>query len=535
VLAAARDLTGARYAALGVLDADKSEVERFVFLGIDEDTRRQIGSFPRGRGILGELIRDPRPLRLDDVSSHPRSYGFPAGHPPMRSFLGVPILIRGEAWGNLYLTEKDEGKFTDEDEALAVLLAQWAAVAIDNARLYRSLEERGQRLERAVRALEAGADLARNVARGARLADLTSLIAKRGRDLISARVALVLLPDDGQLTVSAAAGEGAAELAGRRVSSEQPLIKEALQLSGVRRLRAEGGATIELPELGLGGSELLLAPLEFRNRPRGLIVAMDRIEGLGFGADEEILLSSFAGNAASTIATADVVEADRLRLTIQAAESERSRWARELHDDTLQDLGALHLALQAEAARSDPERLGEAVAEIGDQLDGVIDRLQILLSELRPAALDVLGLGPALESLIQRIGERAGLRIEHRISFTVEQADLEGRLTPDLEATAFRLVQEALNNVAKHAEASRVVLSVVEDEGMLRIRVRDDGVGFDPERVKDGFGLLGMRERVELADGSIEILSRPGAGTEVRAELPLKRAADLERPIGESG
>jgi signal transduction histidine kinase len=534
VLTAARDLTGAGYAALGVLNEEKAGLERFVFLGVDEEARRQIGSLPRGKGVLGELIRDPRPLRLSDVSSHPRSYGFPPGHPRMGTFLGVPIMIRGEAWGNLYLTEKaGGGEFTEGDEALAVLLSQWAAIAIENARLYSTLARRSGELERAVHALEAGADVSRSVARGSPLEELTGLIAKRARDLLSARVAVVLLSDDAGLRAAAAAGEGAKDIEGRAVHPGEPLIADALRLSGVRNLSSGGGRSIELPGLEASGSHVLMAPLEFRDRPPGLIVLIDRTDGLGFGDEEESLLKSFAANAAATIATARAVEADRLRLAIEAGERERSRWARELHDETLQDLGALRLALQAEAGGDDAERLAAAVARIGDRLDDVVARLQALVNELRPAALDQLGLGAALESLVARTSEHSGLRIEPELRLAFEEGRSAERLPPDLEATVFRIAQEGLNNVVKHAGASSAQLAVVEKGGTIRIGIRDDGVGFDPSATGGGFGLVGMHERVRLAQGSLQIESAPGRGTEVRAELPVPATPSELPPAGE--
>src|SRR4051812_44877935 len=152
LLELARELTGAQYAALGILDERRTELEQFLTTGIDEETHRAIGDLPRGRGILGLLIEEPRPLRLHDVGAHPKSYGFPRGHPPMNTFLGVPVVIRGEAWGNLYLTEKEGGADFDEaDEASVVVLADWAAIAIEHARLYGAVDARRQELERAVR------------------------------------------------------------------------------------------------------------------------------------------------------------------------------------------------------------------------------------------------------------------------------------------------------------------------------------------------------------------------------------------------
>ncbi len=189
VLAAARELTGARYAAIGVLAPDRHSLERFVTSGIDPDTRARIGEPPHGRGILGVLIEDPRALRLADVGAHSRSYGFPLGHPPMTTFLGVPVLIRGESWGNLYLTDKDGGdEFEPQDEEAMRVLAVWAAIAIDNARLYQAEHQRRGELERAVRALETTTEIARAVGGETQLDRVLELVVKRGRALVEARV-----------------------------------------------------------------------------------------------------------------------------------------------------------------------------------------------------------------------------------------------------------------------------------------------------------------------------------------------------------
>ncbi len=209
VLEAARELTGARYAALGVLDERKRELDRFVTVGIDAELRERIGPLPRGRGILGELIRAPRPLRLRRISDHPRSYGFPAGHPPMETFLGVPVMIRGEVFGNLYLTEKEGGEeFGEEDEELLVVLAQWAAIAIDNARSHEMSRRRQDELERAIRGLEATISLNREIGAEIDLPRVLELVVKRGRDLVDARSCAVLMVEGGDgFSVGQVAGE----------------------------------------------------------------------------------------------------------------------------------------------------------------------------------------------------------------------------------------------------------------------------------------------------------------------------------------
>ncbi|MFP5388391.1 MAG: GAF domain-containing protein, partial [Thermoleophilia bacterium] len=217
VLEVACDLTGARYAALGVLDEDRHELERFIVRGIDPEARRAIGNLPRGRGVLGLLIEQPRPLRLSDVGHHPRSYGFPPGHPPMANFLGVPVMVRGNAWGNLYLTEKDGGDFDEADEQSAMILAEWAAIALENARLYRSVQSRGDEMERAVHRLEATTEVARAVGGETDLDRILEIVVKRGRALVEARSLLILLSAGDELLTASIAGEHSAEMAEARI------------------------------------------------------------------------------------------------------------------------------------------------------------------------------------------------------------------------------------------------------------------------------------------------------------------------------
>src|SRR3954469_13628892 len=223
VLETARDLTGAQYAALGILDERRRELAQFLTRGVDAETHRAIGDLPRGRGILGLLIEDPRPLRLADLGDPPRSYGFPPSHPPMRGFLGVPILIRGEAWGNLYLTEKAGGDFDQDDEAAVVVLADWAAIAIENARLYRTVDARRAELERAVRGFEATSTIARAVGGETDLRRVLELIVKRGRALVEARDVLILLVEGDELRVAAGAGSLAVPEGARVPIADSPI------------------------------------------------------------------------------------------------------------------------------------------------------------------------------------------------------------------------------------------------------------------------------------------------------------------------
>ena len=523
VLETARELTGARYAALGILDERKEELERFVFVGIDVETRRLIGPLPRGRGVLGELIRNPQPLRLADVTQHPRSYGFPPGHPPMTTFLGVPINIHGEAWGNLYLADKGEGaEFDERDEESTIVLAEWAAIAIGNARLYEDVARRRGELERAVRGLEATATVARAVGFETDLDRVLELIVKRGRALVAADSLLVLLEQDGRLCVAAAAGEISAAAVGAAVPLEGSVPGSVVASGNSERVPSLADRMGHgLEPVAEGARSALVVPLGFRDRARGVLVALHSGRGpRGFEADEEHLLTSFGASAAIAIATAQSVEAERLKHSIRASESERRRWARELHDETLQELGALKFVLESAHLSGRPEALQDAVEHSLEQLTSSIEALQSLITELRPASLDELGLRPALEALVRRTSARFGLQVDANFNLAYDDGRKPSRLLGEIESTAYRLVQEGINNVVKHARADSVQIEVDEGDDSVRLTIRDDGSGFDTSRADGGFGLVGMHERVELVGGRLLIDSAPGRGTVVRAELP---------------
>jgi signal transduction histidine kinase len=518
LLETAADLTGARYVALGVLDEKRRELARFLTRGVDEATHRAIGELPRGRGILGVLIDDPRPVRLDDVGAHPRSFGLPAGHPPMRTFVGVPILIRGRAWGNLYMTEKAGGDpFTEEDEAAVVVLADWAAIAIENARLYRDAGARREELERAVRRLEATTAIARAVGGETELDRILELVVKRGRALVDAHDVLIMLRDGDDLVIAAGAGHVRVDAHGR-VPLARSTAGEVLAERRARRIDdAPHQLRIPPDRLGLGqATTALLVPLVFRGQGLGVLAAFDRVGGGAFTADDQQLLDAFAAQAATAVATGRSVEADRRRRSLAAAEAERHRWARELHDETLQALGGLKVLMSGAARLDDPAAMRDAMQEASEQLTGDIAGLRSLIAELRPPALDQLGLAPALASLAQRTATAHRLDIRTRIELPEDR-----RPAPEVETTIYRIVQESLTNVIKHARAASVELTVRRVGDAIELSVADDGVGFAPEAATGGgFGLAGMRERVELAGGQLDLAPRGGGGTVVHARLP---------------
>ncbi len=525
ILEEACSITDAQYAAVGVLDEDRAELERFLTRGIDPETHQAIGDLPRGRGVLGVLIDEPRPLRLTDVGEHPQSYGFPAAHPPMHSFLGVPIMIRGRAFGNLYLTEKaGGGEFTEADEEAAILLALWAGTAIENARLYESSEHGRREAERAVRALEAARDIADAVAQVADLDRVLELIAKRGRALVDARTVLIMLREGDDLVVAASAGH-ASDAAGRRMPIADSTSGRVLQ-QGRAEMITDVATQMLIAVESLGVSRAgtaVLVPMVHQGSRIGVVAAFDRAHGDGeFSAGDEQLLETFAASAANAVALSRSVTADRLQSAIVAADTERGRWARELHDETLQALGGLRVLLSS-ALRQDDEAIHTAaMRQAIEDIELEIGNLRAIISDLRPSLLDDLGLLPALEALLDR-RRQSGLEITGE--FVLPSRTQNGNhLAPDLETTIYRVLQEALTNVAKHAEAKKVEVRVRASEAEIFLEVEDDGSGFDTTAGFEGFGLVGIRERVYLTGGRLELESG-GWGTRVRAQLPNRPVA----------
>ncbi len=402
VLEAARTLLSARYAALGVLDESRTQLERFITAGIDEETKRSIGNLPQGRGVLGELITNPHPLRLEDVGGHPRSYGFPPGHPPMKTFLGVPLVVAGAPYGNIYLTDKINGEpFSAEDERALQVLSTFAGIALDHARRFALVEAQRSELQRAVAALDATVQIARAVGGETNLDVVLELVAKRGRALVAAKTLMIEREIDGEMVVVAAAGSLPGQIVGRAIDASggvgSAALRERRTLSledNVNRTRfAEHGAG----RLGLEAEAGLVVPMLFRGQGYGVLIALNRLEhGPQFTAHDERMLEAFAASAATAIATAVSVQTERANQRLMAAEHERTRWARELHDETLQNLAALQIAIAGHRRTRDPEAMAEFMGEAAEHLQAEIQNLRSLISELRPAALDDLGLEAAM-------------------------------------------------------------------------------------------------------------------------------------------
>jgi signal transduction histidine kinase len=525
LLTVARELTGARYAAVGVLDSDRRQLEQFITQGVDEPERELIGDLPRGHGVLGVLIHDPAPLRLSDVSQHPLSYGFPPGHPPMRTFLGVPVLIGGEAWGNLYLTDKEDGDFDEGDEQAVSVLAVWASIAIDQARVHERTERQRDEAGYALQALEATTAISRALGAQVELAPTLELVVKRGRAIADARSMLVLLLEGDELTITAVAGEASTDLLGTRLPIEGSVSGRALLTGELQRV-PDFGEQIDMTArgAGLGFSSTqfvgpgkhpgLFVPMAYRGRTVGVLNVAGRVtkEGPYTDAEEQLLLS-FAASAATAVAAAQSVESERLRLSLHAMEEERSRWARELHDETLQGLAALRVLLASARRAQEP---ADALDRAIEQVTTEISNLRALITDLRPAALDEIGLAAALDSLLEQRRQQTSFEIEGRV-----ELGRHGRLAPELETAVYRLVQEALTNVVKHADAGRATVDVTVADDRVLARISDDGHGFDTDASHAGFGLTGMHERVGLVGGTLEITSGD-EGTQVVARFPLR-------------
>jgi signal transduction histidine kinase len=506
----AAELTGARYAALGVVDPSGSRLERFITHGIDDDARAAIGDPPHGRGILGALIHDARPLRLHAITDDTRSVGFPPNHPPMTTFLGVPVMLRGVGYGNLYLTEKSDGEdFTEADQELVGVLASQAAVAIENARLFEASTRWSRQLESLI-------EVSGALSRETDVDVLLELIAQRLQELLEARLVTVARPaGEEELRIVTAAGEGAETVAGRTVARAESKAGRVLERGRSERV----DSLLEDPEVNLEFTRSIQArsglwvPLLVHGRLIGVITAYDNLGApdARFDSDDVRLAETFASRAAVAVELSERVQRDALRRIVAAQELERQRLARELHDETGQALTSILLGLkQLEGAES------ESVSRLRELVVATLQDVRRLAVELRPKVLDDFGLVPALERLTSSFAEQTGIEVD------LEAGAISDRLPAEVETAIYRIVQESLTNVVKHSHAHRVSVLLTRSDGRIKAVIEDDGTGFDPEAgTADGIGLIGMRERIELLDGTLAVESSERSGTTVAVEVPV--------------
>jgi signal transduction histidine kinase len=514
IVETAAQVASARYAALAVVDATGKRLERFLTAGMDDATRSAIGDPPLGRGLLGVVLRDGRPLRLSDISEDPRSVGFPSGHPDMTAFLGVPILLRGVVYGNLYLTDKKDGpEFTEEDEELTRLLASQAAVAIENARLHETSM-------RWLRQLESINEIGNALASQIELEPVLNIIVARLRELLDARVVLVAVPDrPDALRVAAVDGVGADTVVDTRLGLGASKVGRVLERGTSERvdsMRSDPEVDQDAARR-LGVETALYVPLVVEGRAVGVVAAHDRTgDDPRFREEDVRLAESLAKRAAIAIGLSHRVSREAMRRVVDAQELERTRLARELHDETGQALTSILLGLKEleQAIGTAAER--DRVADVRNLVVSTLQDVRKLAVELRPAALDDFGLAPALERLVE------SHRHDRAVTVDLEIRLGEERLPADVETTMYRIVQEALTNIAKHAGAARISVLVTRKDDAAVVVVEDDGAGFDPGDPTGGLGLSGMRERVALVSGRFRLETSPGAGTTIAAEVPLR-------------
>nr|WP_232832181.1 GAF domain-containing protein [Nocardiopsis sp. FIRDI 009] len=507
IVEAAMTLVGARYGALGVLGRD-GRLDQFVPIGLDAEQIARIEHWPRGRGVLRLLTEEPRPVRLDDISHHPESHGFPEGHPSMRGFLGVPVQVRGEVFGHLYLTEKrDGGRFDEDDESLVVALAATAGTAIENARRY-------ERTRRREMWLDASDEVTTRLLSGVDTTDVLGMITQRACRMADADLAAIAGPDASgrRLTVRIASGRGAERIRGRGTAVEGSLTGR-VHTSGepvITDVSRSGAHTaVLLRDLGVG--PVLLVPLGHGEAVRG-VLCLARKEGAEqFHPSTEETLRAFAGHAALALELAEA-RADAERLSVL---EDRDRIARDLHDTIIQRLFAVALSLTGVVERVDDPATARRVRRAVDDLDDTIRRIRSVIFALTTADEEQERTWPrdrivgVVNAATEPLGFAAGLRMD---------GPLDSRVPEPIADEAVAVLQEALTNAARHARARRVDVRVAVD-GDLTVEVADDGVGL-PEGGRRS-GLRNLAERAERLRGAFAVGPAPGGGTVLRWTVPL--------------
>ncbi|MGH2998186.1 MAG: GAF domain-containing protein [Gaiellaceae bacterium] len=505
-------LVGARYAALGVLDRTGAHLERLITSGMDEMTRARIGGLPSDHGVLRVLLREARPVRVADVTKEPQFFGFPRSHPRMRSFLGVPILVRGVVYGDLYLAEKETGEFTEGDEEVVTLLAAQTGLTIEKVQIHEGAT-------RWIRQLEALDELTRSVLEERDGLRLLELVARRLRELIGARGVLISLPaSTGDLRVVVADGEGLGELVGYDVPPESRHARTFTRGKSERIDSVLADPEVDQVLAGrVGAVTELLIPLIVHNRAIGIMYAFTKDGPDPRFTDDDVRLAEALGTrAALAVHLSERVARETVDAILEAQEAERSRIAQELHDETGAALTAILLDLTAIDGAATLPDARHASAALRQDARSALENVGRLAFSLRPPALDEFGLAPALRDLSNRLEERGGPKVELAVDLPAGV-----RLPAKLETAIFRITQEALTNVVKHADAKTVRVTLDRRRRSVALAVEDDGRGFSQARADGGFGLIGIRERVASANGALAIDSEPGAGTRLAIEFPL--------------
>ncbi|HEY0696489.1 MAG TPA: GAF domain-containing sensor histidine kinase, partial [Micromonospora sp.] len=503
IVEAACALAGARYGALGVIGPDRL-LSDFITYGIDPETHAAIGDLPHGRGVLGLLITDPQPVRMPDITAHPRSYGFPPHHPPMHSFLGVPVRIRDQVFGNLYLAEKQGApQFTEDDEEIVVALAAAAGVAIENARLY-DLAHRRERW------LSAAAEITGVLLGEVRRTEALRLVARRAREVAGAELAMVLLYDEAVARFTVEVAEGAGQNCRELVGAVLPAVETTFAgpVTDRRDIVVDDLAEAAPWPVPVVGGPAVVSPLATADTLHGVLVVAHRADNPAPTEDDVPLLASFAGQAALAMERARGQEERELLVVLE----DRERIARDLHDVVIQRLFATGLQLQSALPLANHPGLAKRVNAAVDDLDATIRDIRRTIFELRTP------MSAALRTEIRQTVEQAAEPLGFRPTLDIV-GPVDSAVPEDVRPHLLAVLREALSNAVRHARAGRVDVEVRAERGRLTVVVTDDGVGTDPAAARSG--LVNLRERAEERGGSFELARAEPSGTTLRWSVPL--------------
>ncbi|MBT2233732.1 GAF domain-containing sensor histidine kinase [Nonomuraea sp. NEAU-A123] len=504
IVETATRLVDASYGALGVVGQESTLVQ-FIPVGLTEEEIARIEHWPHGLGLLGLLIKDARPLRLGRISDHPESYGFPSGHPPMGTFLGVPVRVRDEVFGNLYLTEKRGGaEFDEEDEAIVIALAAAAGVAVENARLYEETRRRETWLQ-------ASSEVTTSLLSGADPREVLTLMAARARQMSDADLVEVLMPEAGgrSLMVAYVDGEHAEQVAGLTFD----LVATA---AGQVYTRGEAVSAEDLNETDsplrhLGFGPELLMPLGVGEKVRGVVAVAKHAGRLPFSAANLRMLEAFAGQAAIALELAEARrDAERLSLL-----EDRDRIAKDLHDVVIQRLFAIAMTLMSTVRLVEKPEASARIRHAIDELDETIRQIRSTIFALQGSRA---GLGPSLRAQIVELVEAS----RGHLGFTpglLMEGQLDNRVPEPIAENLLAVLREALSNVARHAQASKADISVKVADGMLTLAVLDNGVGLRADGERSG--LRNLHERATALGGSFAATAPEAGGTALRWSVPL--------------
>ncbi len=507
IVRTAVELVDARYGALGVLSSDNEErLSEFVHVGIDDATREHMGHLPEGRGLLGLLIEHPRPIRVRDLTEHRASVGFPANHPPMRSFLGAPILVRDEVFGNLYLTEKrGAAEFTADDEVVLQGLAAAAGVAVENARLFEASRMRE-------RWMEASSEVNARLLGGASSQDAFDLIASRALELSQSDCALIVLTDGSDVVVRAGAGQRAPELVGIGLDATAPVVAEVFRTGRFELIPdlaalPPGGLVVAGDQFG----PAVAVPLRAGNVVTGVLLAMRDKGGQRYVREQVPLLASFADQAAFALELADKHRAQRM-LDVLA---DRDRIAGDLHDHVIQRLFATGMSLQGTVRRIPDPEVRRRVSRAVEQLDETVREIRTSIFDLHTTGTDsAASLRRRLLDIVEELSTDVELTPSVRISGAVDT------LVPDSIAVhATAVLREAVSNAIRHSHAGQIVVTVEAGTDLI-IDVVDDGVGMPPGVARSG--LLGVERRAVKCGGVVVVVPGPEGGTRLTWRAPLE-------------